>query len=71
MNSEQEFWTVREAADLLRCSEKTIVRYIQDRKLIKCSYVGGKWLIPRESLVRLLDENGTKEFKLNSFINRH
>jgi len=63
--TEQEFWTVPEAANLFRCSEKTIVRYIQGKKFINCSFVGGKWLIPRESIVRLLDENGTREFKVN------
>ena len=60
-----ELWTVQEAADLLRCSEKTVIRYIQQRRIKNCSQVAGKLLIPRESLVRLLDENGTREVKIN------
>jgi len=64
--NENKFWTVPETASLLRCSERTIITYIREGKLKNCSHVGGKWLIPIKSIQRLLDENGTKEFKVSN-----
>jgi len=58
-------YTVAEAADLLRCHKRTIVNHIREGKLTGCSFVAGRWLIPEASIRKLLDENGTREFKVN------
>jgi len=51
-----EFFTVQEAAKILRCHKRTIMSYIQDRTII-ASFVGEKWIIPREQVVKLLNAN--------------
>ena len=52
----QDFFTVAEAASTLRCHEKTILKYIETREL-KASFIGERWIIPREQIVRFLNRN--------------
>ena len=54
--TDQDFFTVAEAASTLRCHPKTILSYIQDREL-KASFIGDKWIIPRDEIVRFLNRN--------------
>lgn len=57
--------TVKETAVLLSCNERTIVKYIREGKLPGSSFIAGRWLIPEDSIRKLLDENGTREFKVS------
>lgn len=53
------FYTRREAAAILRCSEKTISRYIREGELKHCVYRGKAWLIPQESLIEFCNNHNT------------
>ena len=54
MNDELTFFTVKAAAKVLQCSERTIRRHIEDGLLGICSKRGKILLIPRQSLVDFL-----------------
>lgn len=54
MNDDREFYTVAEAAGLLRCSARTIYRYVKDGTL-EGKKGPVQMLIPRGSLQAFID----------------
>jgi excisionase family DNA binding protein len=57
MSDPPKLYTVREAAALLRCHEKTIRRRILARRIRATRPAGARrWLIPEAELKRLLNE---------------
>jgi len=44
-----KYYTTREAAQIMRVSYKTILRWIASGK-IKAKRIGHKWLIPKEEI---------------------
>lgn len=55
MNFEKSY-TVKETADILKISTRTIMTYLYSGKL-KGSKIGAKWLIPLSSIKKLIADN--------------
>jgi len=57
---EQMFYTLQEAAELLRMSEHSIYLWCRSGKL-KAVKPGRKWLIPAEEIQRIMNGEKTNE----------
>ena len=53
-------YTVKEVAEILKTSEITIRRYINEEKIKDKSYCGNKHLIPESSLKDFLEKGGSE-----------
>lgn len=59
--TQPQFYTVEEVAELLRCHEKTIRRRINRRELLATKPPGsGCYLIPRNAINDYLSKGGNK-----------
>ena len=65
MNDELTFFTVKAAAKVLQCSERTIRRHIEDGLLGICSKKGKTLLIPKQSLTDFLTYRALERFANN------
>lgn len=52
-------YTVKETAEILRVSEVTVLRYINDKKIKDTSYCGNKHIIPESSIKEFLASGGS------------
>ncbi len=53
-------YTVKEVAEILKTSEITIRRYINEEKIKNTFYCGNKHLIPETSLKDFLEKGGSE-----------
>ena len=53
-------YTVKEVAEILKTSEITIRRYINEEKIKDTSYCGNKHFIPESSLKYFLEKGGSE-----------
>ena len=56
----EKMYTVKEVAEMLKTSEITIRRYINEEKIKDTSYCGNKHLIPENSLKDFLEKGGSE-----------
>lgn len=56
----EKMYTVKEVAEMLKTSEITIRRYINEEKINDTSYCGNKHLIPESSLREFLEKGGSE-----------
>lgn len=56
----EKMYTVKEIAEMLKTSEITIRRYINEEKIKDTSYCGNKHLIPESSLKAFLEKGGSE-----------
>ena len=57
----EKMYTVKEVAEMLKTSEITIRRYINEEKIKKTAYCGNKHLIPESSLNEFLVNGGSEQ----------
>lgn len=62
---ERDFYTLQEVADKLRVHPRTILRYIENKRLraVRTGY----WRIPQESYERFLRENSNFQAEVSKF----
>ena len=56
----EKMYTVKEVAEILRTSEITVRRYINEEKIKDTSYCANKHLIPETSLKNFLEKGGSE-----------
>ena len=56
----EKMYTVKEIAEMLKTSEITIRRYINEEKIKNTFYCGNKHLIPESSLKEFLEKGGSE-----------
>lgn len=49
-----KIYELKDIEDLLKVSNRTLLRYIKDGRL-QATKVGGKWIVKEESLQKLID----------------
>lgn len=56
----EQQYTIKELAEILKTSEITIRRYINDEKIKNTYYCGNKHLVPESSLKDFLEKGGSE-----------
>lgn len=54
--TEIKVYTLKEVSELLKVTERTLLTYIKDNKLI-AKKIGGKWIVTHENLQTFINES--------------